>query len=304
MNKQHILSPRKIAWQRFCKHRAAFISAIILGLMCLMVIFGEVITNHLGISATKTNLLQRFTPASVAHPFGTDALGRDLFARLLSGGAISLKIAFIVAFSTAIIGGFIGITAGYFRGWVDAILMRITDIIIALPLLPLLVILAAIDLQKVPFASTIADHAEGDIYRIIIIISCFAWTGVARLTRARTLEIRNQTYIQAAKAMGVSPFKIIWRHVLPNAASPLIVATTLSIGNIILLESVLSFLGLGIQPPTASWGNLLNNAQDLIWDHPMLTFYPGFLIFVTVICFNFLGDGLQDALNHKKIQKQ
>jgi peptide/nickel transport system permease protein len=179
--------------------------------------------------------------------------------------------------------------------------MRVTDGVIALPLLPLLIVLAAVDLNKLGLPPAITESENVSLYRIVLIISLVGWTTVARLVRAETLTLKRREFIRAAVAQGAGAGRIMRVHILPNAMSPIIVATTLSIGNIILFESVLSFLGLGVQPPVASWGNMLTNAQELIWSDPALAIWPGLLIFATVIAFNFLGDGLQDALDPRAV---
>jgi peptide/nickel transport system permease protein len=194
------------------------------------------------------------------------------------------------------------LVAGYVGGRTDALLMRFTDAVIALPLLPLLIVLAALDLSKLGLPAALAHSEAASLYRILAIIALVGWTTVARLVRGTTLSVRERDFIRAAVAQGAGPVRIMLRHVLPNVVSPIIVATTLSIGNVILIESVLSFLGLGIQPPLPSWGNMLTNAQELIWQAPVLAIYPGLLIFVTVIAFNFLGDGLQDAMDPRAIE--
>ncbi|MDP7600456.1 MAG: ABC transporter permease, partial [Rhodospirillales bacterium] len=230
---------------------------------------------------------------------GLDELGRDVFTRLLYGGQVSLLVGLVTALVAALFGTVVGLIAGYRGGWVDAILMRLTDSVISLPLLPLLIVLAAIDLNKSGLPEAIIPSETISLYRIIFIVAVVGWTTVARLVRGAALSLRERDFVLAAKVQGASAFRIMSVHILPNLISPIIVATTLSIGNIILLESVLSFLGLGIQPPVASWGNLLTNAQELIFSAPWLAFYPGIAIFITIIAFNFLGDGLQDALDPK-----
>lgn len=284
-------------WQRFLEHKLAVISLVILIFLGLLAILAPVLTGLMGVDAETVNIFKRFSPPSPNHLFGTDELGRDLLSRLLMGGRISLFVGFTAALASAVIGTFIGLLSGYFGGRTDAILMRVTDGVIALPLLPLLIVLAAIDLNKLGVPENLISSQDISLYKIIVIVTLFGWTTVARLVRGATLALRERTFIQATEALGAGSFRIIFYHILPNLASPIIVATTLSAGNIILLESVLSFLGLGIQPPTPSWGNLLTNAQELIWSNPHLAFYPGLLILVTVISFNFLGDGLQDALD-------
>jgi peptide/nickel transport system permease protein len=175
--------------------------------------------------------------------------------------------------------------------------MRLTDGVIALPLLPLLIVLAAIDLEKLGVPAEMAQSESVSLYRIIAIVALFGWTTTARLVRGATLSIKTREYIRAAEALGARSTRIMLVHVLPNVVSPIVIATTLSVGNVILLESVLSFLGLGIQPPLPSWGSMLSNAQDLIRSAPALALYPGVLIFVTVLAVNLVGDALQDALD-------
>ncbi len=245
-----------------------------------------VIENAFGISSTASDLSQRFLDPSVQHFLGTDELGRDVFLRLLYGGQVSLTVGFLGALLSTLIGTAIGLVSGWNAGRVDAFLMRFTDLIIALPLLPLLIILAALDPAKLGVSEI------PDMLRIIIIVSLFGWPTVARLVRAGTLSAKERVYVTAARALGVTPRQILTRHILPNIAAPVVVAATLAAGNIILLESVLSFLGLGIQPPQSSWGNMLAHAQDIIWDKPLLALWPGLMIFLTVICLNVAGDAL------------
>jgi peptide/nickel transport system permease protein len=189
------------------------------------------------------------------------------------------------------------VVSGYVGGRFDGVMMRITDGVIALPLLPLLIVLAAIDPRKVGIPVEIAQSETFSLYRIVVIVALTGWTTVARLVRAETLSLKNRDFARAARALGAQPVRIMFRHILPNAAGSLVVATTMSIGTLILLESTLSFLGLGTQPPAASWGNMLTGAQELLRDAPMQAVWPGLLILLTVIAFNFLGDGLQDALD-------
>ena len=251
----------------------------------------------MGIDPGNVDLYHRLAGPSLAHPLGTDEIGRDLLLRLLEGGRISLLVGIVAAIAAAGFGTAIGLLAGYRGGRLDAALMRLTDGIIALPLLPLLVVLAALDLKKLGVPASLADSEAVSLYRIIILVALVGWTTVARLVRGTTLALKARDFVRAAVALGARPSRVMLVHILPNLASPIIVATSLAVGEIILLESVLSFLGLGVAPPIASWGNMLTGAQETIALAPQLALYPGLLIFLTVIACNFLGDGLQDALD-------
>ena len=292
-------SPLWLALKRFRRHRLAIFSLGTLLLFITIVMLAPTIEKWLGLDANMVDLFNRMQPASETHIFGTDELGRDVFLRLLYGGRVSLFTGLTAACVAATIGTVIGLNAGYFGGRLDAILMRITDGVISLPLLPLLIVLAALDLEKIGLPDALINSEEVSFYRIVIIVALVGWTSVARLVRGATLSIKEREFIMAAEGVGAGHNRIMFYHILPNLISTIIVAVTLSVGNVILLESVLSFLGLGIQPPMPSWGNMLTNAQQLIWEAPKLAFYPGMLIFITVISFNFLGDGLQDALDPK-----
>jgi peptide/nickel transport system permease protein len=289
--------------RRFSRHRLAVASAIILISLAVLSLSAPLFEIALGVDAAAVNLLGRFAPPSLAHPLGTDELGRDLLVRLAYGGRISLFVGLTAALAGAILGTTVGLLAGYFGGRLDALLMRLTDGVIALPLLPLLIVLAAVDLGKVGLPEALVNSENVSLYRIIAIVALVGWTTVARLVRGAALSLREREFVLAAISQGASSLRIMTVHILPNLISPIIVATTLSVGNVILLESVLSFLGLGIQPPIPSWGNLLTNAQELIWNAPALAFYPGMLIFITVIAFNFLGDGIQDAVDPKGMEE-
>ena len=294
-------TPSRRVWRRFLRHHLAVASLLTLAALALASLAAPLVERALGIDANAADLFLRMQPPSAAHPLGTDELGRDLLSRLLYGGRVSLGVGLVAAILSAIIGTAIGLVAGYSGGYVDRILMRFNDAVIALPLLPLLIVLAAVDLGKLGLPASIVQSENVSLYRIVVIVTLFGWNTVARLVRAETLALRQREFVRAAVALGTPPRSIMWRHILPNAVSPIIVATTLSIGHIILFESTLSFLGLGIQPPAASWGNMLTNAQEVIWSAPELAVWPGLLIFLTVMAFNFLGDGLQDALDPRAL---
>ena len=251
----------------------------------------------LGIDAQSVDLFDRVAGPSLQHLLGTDELGRDVLLRLLEGGRVSLLIGSAAALAAAAAGTMIGLAAGYLGGWTDRALMRMTDGAIALPLLPLLIVLAALDLSKLGLPRDFVQSEQICLFRIVVLATLVAWTTAARLVRGATLVTRSQDFIRAARSLGASVPHILVRHVLPNVTGPLIVATALSVGDIILLESVLSFLGLGIQPPMASWGSMLTNAQELIASAPLLAIYPGAMIFLTVISCNLLADALHKRLD-------
>jgi peptide/nickel transport system permease protein len=274
----------------------ALCAIAVLVLLVVLSFAAPLIAALMGIDAFADDLLARFQPPSAEHFFGTDDIGRDVMLRLLYGGRVSLAVGFIAAVMAATIGTIMGVVAGYFGGRADAILMRLTDGVIALPLLPLLIVLAAVDLSKLGL-SGLAQSESASLYRIIAITALVGWTTVARLVRGATLSLKSRDFVRAAVALGAGPVRVMAVHILPNAISPIIVATTLAVGQIILFESVLSFLGLGIQPPLPSWGNMLTNAQEVIWTAPWLAVYPGLLILLTVASCNLLGDALQEILD-------
>jgi peptide/nickel transport system permease protein len=272
-------------------------SLVALGLLVLFVLAAFPMIWITGIDPDATDLLSRFDPPSAQHWLGTDDAGRDELIRLMIGGQISLLVGLLATVAGGLIGLVVGIVSGYFGGRTDAILMRFTDGMIALPLLPLLIVLGAVDLTKLGFSSDFAHSGAAGFWRIVIIISIVDWTSIARLVRAATLSIKERDYVRAARASGAGALYVMPTHILPNVATPIIVAFTLTVGRVILLESVLSFLGFGVVPPTPSWGNMLNNAQELVTTAPGLAVYPGLLILVTVIAVNFIGDGLQHAFD-------
>jgi|MEHZ01.5.fsa_nt_MEHZ011445062.1_77 peptide/nickel transport system permease protein len=294
----------RLFWQRMRRNRAAWLSALILVIVASLALLAPAFEILLGVEATRVDLFNQYASPDTQHWLGTDEAGRDVFVRLLYGGRISLLVGLVAAIGAAVIGTSVGLFAGYHGGVLDTLLMRTTDGVIALPLLPLLIVLAAVDLTKLGVPDGIANSEMASLYRIIFIIAIVGWTTVARLVRAATLSVRTREFVRAAEAMGARPTKIMLRHILPNVVSPIVVATTLSIGAVILLESVLSFLGLGIQPPIPSWGNMLTNAQELATRAPALAVWPGVVIFVTVMAFNFLGDGLQDALDPRAVRRE
>lgn len=271
----------QVAWRRFLKHRLAMIGAVAAVGLTLMAIFAPWIAPY---PADRINLDSRWVVPGRGHLFGADELGRDVLTRIMYAGRISLSVGYLVAFNISLIGMLVGAVAGFYGGKIDTVLMRLVDILLSVPTLPLYLILAAM----IP---------GGGVSRIILIFTAFGWTGVARLVRGQVLSLKTQDFIEAARAMGASETRLILRHLLPNSLAPVIVAATLTVGGAILGESALSYLGLGIQPPTPSWGNMLQRAQEYIWNASWLAIFPGVFIFITVLSFNFLGDGLRDALD-------
>ncbi len=296
-------SPTALVARRFLRHRLAVGGALVLVVLALAATAAPLVALVLDTDGRTVDLFNRFQAASADHPLGTDELGRDVLVRLLYGGRVSLLVGLAAAISSAVVGTLLGLLAGFHGGRLDVFLMRLTDGVIALPLLPLLIVLAALDPAKLGLPADWIASESASLWRIVAIVTLVGWTTVARLVRGSTLAVREQLFVLAARAQGAGALRIMAVHILPNVASAVIVATTLAAGNVILLESVLSFLGLGIQPPTPSWGNLLTNAQELIWSRPTLAIYPGLLIFVTVIAFNFLGDGLRDALDPRAVRR-
>lgn len=268
------------------------------GLVVLVVLVGgALLAPWLVQDPELMDLTAIFAAPSAEHWLGTDELGRDVLARLAHGGRISLAVAAATALLAALLGSGLGLLAGYYGGTLDAALMRLTDGVMALPLLPLLIVLAAIDPAKLGIPPEQLGTEAFAIMRIVLIIGAVGWTTVARLVRAQTLSVKARDYVRAATAIGASPRRIMRRHILPNVASPIVVATTLSVGNIVLIESALSFLGLGIRPPLASWGNMLTGAMNVVWSAPEQALWPGLAIFLTVLSCNLVGDGLQRALD-------
>ncbi len=299
----HVQSMFQIVLGRFMEHRLALVGLFIIGFFCLVAIGADLIAQMTGLDPSAQDILSRYGPWSRENWLGIDEAGRDVFIRLVYGTRISLMVAFVSAGASMLIGIVVGTVAGYYGGFIDHALMRLTDSLLALPILPILIILAAIDISKLPLLSELLKGEDSSVIKMILIFIVFSWMVQARLVRSAVLAIREQEFILSAKISGESSFGIIVREMLPNVLSPVIVSVTLNVGQAILFEAALSFLGLGIQPPTPSWGNMLNNALEVIYNAPSQVIIPGFLIFLVVVSFNFLGDGLQDALDPKAIRR-
>jgi peptide/nickel transport system permease protein len=282
---------RHLVWRRFRRHRIALVGAVVLTLLVLSAVFGHVIYPVDPTAIDNVNWQGNpLAPGIAGHPLGTDENGRDLLARLISGAQVSLTVAVFAVLMEISIGTVLGAVAGFYRGWVDFAIMRFTDVILSIPLLPLLLVLTAI-------VSATSNKAALGFGVIVVIIGGLSWPTVARLVRASFLSLREREFAEAARALGAGDARIIVRHLLPNAIAPIIVQSTLEVANVIVLESTLSFLGFGIQPPQASWGNMLANAQAYITVAPWVAVIPGLCILVTVLAINYLGDGLRDAID-------
>jgi peptide/nickel transport system permease protein len=288
-------SMASMVWRRFRRHPGAIAGSIILGILILFVTLAPLSPYD----PEASDIAGRLQPPSLEHPFGTDPLGRDLLTRCLYGGRISLSVGFLVVLTTMVIGVPVGALSGYFGGWVDNVLMRITDAALSLPSLLVLILLSAILREvEMPF------FEKNNVLTIALVIGSLAWMTNARLVRATFLSLREKEFVVAANCMGASNLRIIVRHILPNTVGPIIVADTLEMGYAIMEEAGLSFLGFGIQPPTPSWGNLLSNAQEHLTKHPWLAIFPGLMIFLAIISINYIGDGLRDAFDPFKVLKQ
>lgn len=267
---------------------------VLLGL-ALATLVGPPLAAAFGLDGERIDLANRLAAPGPDHPLGTDELGRDFLVRLLEAGRVSLLVGIAGALLTGLIGSVLGLLAAFARGPIDAILMRTADIVLALPLLPLLVVMAAVDPTRLGLSAELAASPLLDVVRIVLLVALFGWPLTARLVRAGTLSLLAAEHVRAARALGASPLGIALRHVLPSLGAPIVVATTLAIGQLILGESVLSFLGLGIRPPTPSWGNMLSNAQEMLWQAPRLALWPGLAVLLTVTACNLLGDALAEA---------
>ncbi len=287
----------RAAWRRFRHHTMAMVGLGFLVVMLLACFVGVHFAQDPKQIADLLAKDQPPFPPSSAHWFGTDVLGRDMLSRVLHGGQISLKVAFGVAILSTVIGVIIGALAGFYRGWLDGLLMRFTDLWIALPALPFLAV--AVSIGTVDLGPLGAIDLGGPL-GITLLLSCLLWGSIARVVRGATLALREREFVDAARAIGASNTRIITRHVIPNCLGPIIVNATLVVAEAILVETTLSFLGFGIQPPTPSWGNLLSDSIGTVEDWWWLTVFPGLAIFFTVLAINFVGDGLRDAFDPRR----
>jgi peptide/nickel transport system permease protein len=275
-------SQGRIIFDRFARNRIAVAGAIFLILAFLFCFVGPFVTGHN--DPNTPGLGPTFAAPSLQFPFGTDDVGRDTMARAIAGGQVSLLVGLTSMLISVVLGVAIGSVAGYYGGIIDNLLMRLTDVVLAIPTYLLLFILSA-------------SFANGSTSGVIFLIAIFGWTTVARLVRGEFLALKEREYVLAARTIGARGFRLMFRHILPNAAGPIIVNATLLVGSNIILESVLSFFGFGIKVPVATWGNMISDGQGFFDTDPKLVFIPGLLIFFTVLSCNLVGDGLRDALD-------
>src|SRR6476619_2761344 len=289
------VSPGRETWRRFRRHRLAVTGAVVLVAMLLAVAFGPLIWQ---VPINDIDFAAMQAPPSWAHPFGTDDLGQDLLARMLYGGRISLAVGLSAMAVAMTVGTAIGAIAGMSRRWVGPALMWLTDLFLSLPALPLLLLVIYLfrDALKAAFG------VEGGVFiMIVVVIGGLRWMPVARLVRAQFLSLREKEFVEAARALGASKVRQVVRHILPNALGPVIVAATIDVAAAIITESTLSFLGLGFPPDIPSWGRILYDAKDYLDIAPYWALFPGGAIFLTVLAISFIGDGLRDALDPRKI---
>ncbi len=282
---------RNLVWRRFRRNPVALGGAIVIVLMALFAALGHLAYPVDPNAIDQTNWSgYALAPGIAGHPLGTDENGRDLLARLIAGAQVSLTVALFAVIMQVAIGTLLGAVAGFYGGWVDFWIMRFTDVVLSIPLLPLLLVLTAI-------VSATSNKASLSFVVIVVLIGGLTWPAAARLVRASFLSLREREFAEAARAIGAGDASIIFRHLLPNAVAPIIVQATLSVAGVILTESTLSFLGFGIQPPQASWGNMLANAQSTITIAPWVAIFPGICILIVSLSINYLGDGLRDAID-------
>lgn len=288
-----------IALRRLRRHRLAMVSLVVIVLLILMALFAPWLAPQNPFKFNP-NDIQPYQPPSAQHFFGTDDLGRDVFSRIIYGSRISLAVGFSVAFLGIFIGTLLGVLAGFFGGWTDIVISRFIEFMLSIPTFPLLLVIAGV-LAVSDAAPVVAfrNHyrESASVFIVVSVLALLGWMGTARLVRGEILKLKNLEYVDAARALGARNSRIMFRHLVPNTVAIIIVQATLDVGTAILVEAGLSFLGFGIQPPVSSWGNMLSGAQEAVFTSPWLTFYPGVMILVTCLAFNFLGDGLRDALD-------
>lgn len=298
---QKVFSPAELAWRKLVRNPAAVFGLVLIFALIAYIVIGSFVYSEE--YANHNDLTIRLQGPSLAHPFGTDPIGRDILARTIYGGQISLVIGVASVAISLIVGVLVGAFAGYYGGVVDNLLMRFTEAVLNIPSLFILIIAAKYAGDKIHNFQLFGRVFSGSLIVIILIIGLTSWMYLARIVRSEFLSLKERDYVTAAHALGVKNLRIIFRHLLPNTAAPIIVAATLGIATAILSEAYVSFLGLGVRAPTATWGNMLEDATRYIENAPQIWIFPGLLILITVLGINFLGDGLRDALDPRTLAK-
>ena len=293
------LTPGQVAWKRFRRHRMALVGMWILAGLVLYVTVGALFFSER--DANQVDLRQKMSAPSMTHPFGTDMAGRDILARTVYGGQISIIIALLAVVVAVSAGVLIGAVAGYFGGNTDSVLMRFTEAMFNIPQLFLLIVLAKFFGGQTPTYTLMGRTYSGSVVVIVAVIGLTSWMYLARIVRSSVLSLKEQEFVIAARATGATDFSILFEHILPSANAPIIVTATLEVAAAILAEAYISFLGMGVQPPTATWGNMLNEAYNQLESAPWMWFFPGTLILLMVLAINFVGDGLRDALDPQSL---
>jgi len=290
------LTPGQLVWRRFRKHHMAMLGAFGAILLVIFILGGSIVIPET--SANNVDLLARLAGPTAHHWFGTDSVGRDVFYRIIYGGQISLFIGVVAVTLAVSLGTVVGGVAAYYGGWVDALLMRITEAMLAIPSLFLLIVLAKFIGRNVGQVTILGRTFSGSIGIVILVIGVTSWMYLARIVRANVLSLKELDYISASKALGASNSRIFFSHLVPNTLGPIIVSATLGLAGAILTEAYVSFLGLGVQPPTSTWGNMMQQAQSfLIRGAWWMWVFPSLFIVFTILCINLMGDGLRDALD-------
>jgi peptide/nickel transport system permease protein len=290
------LSPGRLAWRRFRRHKPALISTVILLILAIFIFFPHLLTTADPIRPSDTTFAE---PPSAAHWAGTNGLGVDQLSRILHGGQISFKVGIAVALFSSLLGIVIGAAAGYFGGWLDNLLMRVTDLFLAIPILVVLIVMSRLPAQQAWARTAFGD--TGSVRAVITILALFFWMPMARIVRGQILSLKEKEFVEAARAVGASDTRILLRHLIPNCMGPIIVALTLSVAAAILTEAALSFLGFGITSTNVpTWGYMISFEKSSYDTQPWLVIFPGMMILTVVLCVNYLGDGLRDALDPKQ----
>jgi peptide/nickel transport system permease protein len=293
------LTPTQVAWRRFRRHKMAIAGILMLLGIILYVTLGSLFFTEA--EANITDLSIKLSAPSSEHPFGTDMVGRDILARTIYGGQISIIIGLFAVIVSILLGVFVGAVSGYYGGVTDSVLMRFTEAMFNIPSLFLLIILAKMLSGRVPNFTFMGRSFSGSVVVIIVVIGITSWMYLARIVRSNVLSLKEQEFVTAARCTGASNFSIIFSHILPNTTAPIIVSATLLVAGAILAEAYVSFLGVGVQPPTPTWGNMLDQAYHHLEREPWMWFFPGVLILLTVLGINFVGDGLRDALDPRAL---